>query len=80
MKKAYLVKFELETRVIADVPEDFNLNDCNLMIPKNAGAFHSIVKEAVNNIMEVPYNYLYDENAWIEEDIECPYGTFKEEV
>lgn len=78
MKKAYLVRFELVTRVIADVPEDFDPN-CNLMIPKDAGAFHSIVEGAVSNIMEVPYNYLYDENAEVEEDTECPYDPEDDE-
>ena len=33
----------------------------------------SIINEAVGNILEVPYNYLYVENAKVKEDLECPY-------
>ena len=76
MKKAYLVDFNVTTRVEVDVPEDFDPNNCNLIIPEHDQAFSSIVKEAVDNILEVPHNYLYEENAEIREDTECPYGTF----
>ena len=79
MKKAFLVRFDLQTRVIADVPEGFSPNDCNLIIPEHEEAFSSIVEKAVNNIMDIPYNYLYNENAEVEEDTECPYGTLEEE-
>lgn len=79
MKKAYLVKFDLMTRVIADVPKDFDPNDCNLMIPEHKEAFHSIVKEAVDKILDAPYLYLYDENAEITEDTECPYNPEEDE-
>jgi len=79
MKKAFLVRFDLQTRVIADVPEGFDPNDCNLIIPEHEEAFSSIVEKAANNIMETPYNYLYNENAEIEEDIECPYDSEDDE-
>ena len=79
MKKAYLVKFNVITRVTADVPESFDPDNCNLVIPEQDEAYSSIVKEAADNILEIPYSYLHEENAEIEEDVECPYGTFEGE-
>ena len=76
-KKAYLVTFVTTTRVTVDVPEDFDVHDCNLILEEHKNAWDSIVKEARENILENPECYLYDDNVEIEEDKECPYGTFE---
>jgi hypothetical protein len=77
MKKAYLVTFTTTTRVVVDIPEGFNPNNCNLVIKEHEEAYDSIIREARENILENPENYIYGDNAEIEEDIECPYGTFE---
>ena len=79
VKKAFLVTFEVTTRIVADVPEEFNPIDCNLITKKYAQAFDTIIKQARNNILEVPENYIYADNAKIAEDIECPYDSNTEE-
>lgn len=79
-KKAYLATFVIMTRVVVDVPEDFDVNNCNLVIEEHAEAWDSIVKEARKNILENPKGYICGDNIdEIEEDKECPYGTFKED-
>lgn len=77
MKKAYLVTFTTTTRVVVDIPEDFNPNKCNLIIKEHEEAYDSIIKEARENILENPEGYLCWDNAEIEEDTECPYGEFE---
>ena len=79
MKKAYLVTFTTTTRVVVDVLEGFNPNNCNLVIKEHKEAYDSIIREARENILENPENYIYGDNAEIEGDIECPYGTFEGE-
>ena len=49
-KKAFLVTFEVTTRVVADVPEEFNLSNYNLITKKDAQAFDTIIKQARDNI------------------------------
>ena len=78
-KKAYLVTFTTTTRVVVDIPENFSPNNCNLVIKEYEEAYDSIIREARENILENPENYIYGDNAEIEEDIECPYGTFEED-
>lgn len=77
MNRAYLVIFTTVTRVVVDVPEDFDPNNCNLAIKEQECAYNTIIDNARENIMEEPTNYLYGENAEIMEDTECPYGTFE---
>ena len=75
MKKAYLVTFEITTRVITEEEGDPN---GNLMTDADNKAFNDVVSKACDNI----YNLASDfgENvAEIVEDTECPYGTFKGE-
>ena len=74
MKKAYLVTFVTTTRVVVDVPEDFDPNNCSLVIKECEETYDSIIEEARENILESPENYIYGDNAEIEEDIECPYN------
>lgn len=78
-KKAFLVTFEVTTRVIVDVPEEFNPIDYNLIREKDAQAFNAIIKQARDNILKVPEYYIYRDNAEITEDIECPYDSNTEE-
>lgn len=67
MKKAFIVGFCPLTRVIIDVPEDF---DGDINSPKGA----EIIKAAREKIMSDPANYLFGDNCdRLEEDIECPY-------
>lgn len=70
IKKAYIVTFTTSTRVEVDVSEDFDPHNCNLVLSDHEKAWESIVKEARENILENPCNYLYEENAEIEEDLE----------
>ena len=70
MKKAFLVTFTVTTRVEQDVPGDFNPED------SYSKTFEFLMKDARNNILDEPYNYLHVENAEIVEDTECPYGSF----
>lgn len=79
VKKAFLVTFEVTTRVVADVPEEFNPIDYNLITKKDAQAFDAIIKQARDNILEVPENYIYADNAEIAEDIDCPHDSNMEE-
>lgn len=72
-KKAFIVTFTTSTRVVADVPEDFDPHDCNLVISEHEKAWESIVEEARENILENPCNYLYEGDAEINEDTECLY-------
>lgn len=66
-KKAFLVGFCPMTRVVADVPDDF---DGNLDSPEG----EKIIEAAREQIMADPSNYLYGENCdRLEEDLECPY-------
>ena len=58
-KKAYLVTFVTTTRVTVDVPEDFDVHDCNLILEEHKNAWDSIVKEARENILENPEGLAY---------------------
>ena len=73
VKKAYIVTFTTSTRVVVDVSEDFDPHNCNLVISEHEKAWESIVEEAIENILENPCNYLYEGDAEINEDTECPY-------
>ena len=77
-KKAFLATFVTTTRVVVDVPENFDVHNCNFIIKEHEDAWDSIVKEARENILENPEGYICGDNVdEIEEDKECPYGTFK---
>ena len=72
-KKAFLVSFCPQTRVIVDVPDDFDGGFDTL-------AASEIIKAAREKIMSDPENYLYGDNCDdMAEDLECPYGTFGED-
>lgn len=67
-KKAFLVGFCPQTRVVVDVPDDFDPEHMDSQEMEN------IIKTAREQIMADPANYLYGENCdRLEEDLECPY-------
>ena len=72
-KKAYLVTFSVRTRVVVDVPEELEdtevWDDDRLLNP--------VVNTAADKIVRNAGEYIYAENVdTIEEDLECPAGTF----
>lgn len=68
MKRAFIVKFETSTRVVVDIPEDFDPHSYNTVIASNRDAIEEIVSKARDNIVETPRFYLYAANADITED------------
>ena len=75
-KKAFLTTFVVMTRVVVDVPEDFDVHNC--ITKEHEDAWDSIVKEARENILVNPEGYICGDNVdEIQEDKECPYGTFE---
>ena len=72
-KKAYLVTFEVTTRVVADVPEDFDPKDYSRMFEEHEEAFDTIVEKARDKILGYPQDYICRENTEVIEDTECPY-------
>lgn len=81
MKKAYLVTFNVCTRVTVDVPEGFDPNNVNLLKPEQHAAYYAIVDDAANRVVKNPKAYLCWDNVWdnVEEDLETPYGFYKNE-
>lgn len=80
IKKAYLVTFEITTRVIADVHDGFDPNNCNLLNKDYYDDYCRIEQTAIDNIVHDPRKFPNDlDLESIEEDTECPYGTFKGE-
>ena len=78
MNKAYLVTFEVCTRVTADVPEGFDPNV--LVTTESRAAFDVIVEQARHQIAVCAEEYLDGDNVTeCVEDVECPYGTFVNE-
>ena len=49
MNRAYLVIFTTVTRVVVDVPEDFDPNNCNLAIKEQECAYNTIIDEYFYN-------------------------------
>lgn len=80
MKKAYLVTFNVCTRVTADVPEGFDPNNVNLLQPEQNKAYYDIVRDARTRVASKPDMYLcWDNVEECAEDEETPYGFFKNE-
>ena len=76
MKKAYLVTFEITTRVVADVNDGFDPNNCNLINENDEKDWNSVLDGAVKNISYDPEGYLCDENVLsVISDTECPYES-----
>lgn len=72
-KKAFLVTFEITTRVVTDVPDDFDPKDYNFMFEEHEEAFDTIVEKARDKILGYPQDYICRENTEVIEDTECPY-------
>ena len=68
MKQAFLVKASVMTRVVVDVPEDYNEDDA---VPMDI--WEKVVDLAIprlkNNIND------FDSIEEVEPDFECPYGS-----
>lgn len=77
-KKAYLVTFEITTRVIADVHEGFDPNNRNFVNDNYRDCWNGIEDIAIDTILSEPQAYI-GECSDISEDTECPYGTFEGE-
>ena len=69
---AFLVDFNPRTRVVAEVPDGMTAEE---FIESDNG-FNILVKAARENMVADLNNYLMGENAYAEEDEECPFGTF----
>lgn len=72
MKKAYLVTVSIMTRVVTEEEGDPN---GNLVLSENIDAYNDIVSKACDNIYNMAPNFGEDV-CEIEEDYECPYGTY----
>lgn len=71
MKKAFLVEFNVRTRVLLDESKDPD---------KDEYAFAELVRTARKQMLDDNIeNYLCGDNAQIEEDIECPYDHSTED-
>lgn len=73
-KKAFLVTFEITTRVVTDVPDDFDPKDYSLTLEEHEEAFDTIVEKARDKILGYPQDYICRENTEVIEDTECPYN------
>lgn len=71
MKKAYLVTFEITTRVVTEEEGDPN---GNLIIEADRKAFDDVVSKAYSSLDRA--NDCVENITEIVEDTECPYGTF----
>lgn len=83
MKKAFLVTFDIRTRVTVDVPEGFNPDEVDFSDKSQSDAFDALVAQAREHILDNPYGYLCPDNIevgdGIIEDEEMPYGSFEDE-
>lgn len=81
MKAAFLVEFNPCTRVVVDVPEGFSLGKFwEDMTEEEHEAYDYIVQAAREKIFSQVEQYINGDNiAGVEEDTECPYGTFNED-
>lgn len=77
MKKAFLVTHKVTTRVIVDVPEDFDINNCNLIHEKDAKAYNAITETAN---WEVRNRLNTDDITSIEEDLDSPFDASKDVI
>ena len=78
MKKAYLMTFEVTTRVVTDVPEDFDPK--HIKDDVDDKVFDEIAEKGSLQIIDESVDYLLLENVSnLVEDTECPYGTYEHE-
>lgn len=72
-KVAFLVDYSIRTRVIVDIPDDVNPTE----IKDNDPVWEKIVETANEDVKTDPSVFCYDNVMQIEEDMECPFGTFE---
>lgn len=73
-KVAFLVDMAMMTRVVVEVPDEFNEMEDSAFEPL---VFNEIVKKATANYIERINNNEVGENITeVVTDDECPYGTF----
>ena len=68
MKKAFLVKASVMTRVVVDVPEDYNEND---VVPMDI--WEEVVELSIPRLKDNLNDF--DCIEAVEPDFECPYGS-----
>lgn len=68
MKKAFLVKASVMTRVVVDVPEDYNEND---VVPMDI--WEEVVELSIPRLKDNLNDFDCIEE--VEPDFECPYGS-----
>lgn len=73
MKKAFIVTFEISTRVVVDVPKDFANPIIDLSKEGMQEAYNKTVAEGCKHILSNPTGYLDESNASVYFDKECPY-------
>lgn len=73
MKKAFIVTFEVSTRVVVDVPENFG-EPIDLSKPEVEQVFNETVAVGLNKILSNPRGYLDESNASLYSDTGCPYN------
>lgn len=71
-KIAILATFSVRTRVVVDMPDDVEKED----FLDSQHCADAVSRKGRENILSEPENYLMSENLELEEDIECPFGTF----
>lgn len=74
MKKAFIVEYNIRTRVIADVPETYEPLD---------GSIHDgiVIAKADDKIISDAQNYVVSDNVVeIEEDLEMPYDPKYDDI
>ena len=58
MKKAFIVTLSLQTRAVADVSDDFDINNMNLINEDDYRSYQNIRYEAIQRVADNPYSYL----------------------
>lgn len=74
-KVALLVDFVPRTRVVIDVPDNMTVE----RYLENNDAYDALAQQARNQMCEEISGYLNGENMEWQEDMECPFGTFRGE-
>ena len=82
MKTAFLVDFNPRTRVVVEVPDNFSIDKSwEKMTEEEHDAYDYIIQRAREQILMSAEEYLTGDNlSQIEEDTECPFGTFDEDL
>jgi hypothetical protein len=71
-KVAFLVDYSIMTRVVVDIPNDVNVGDIN----ENDEIWAKIAQAANEKMKKDMSVFCCDNIIEINEDTECPFGTF----